>query len=125
MKLILYGVGGLYLFTAIYMFAAPQVFYDQTPGVAMMGPFNTHFIQDAGLAFLTSGGALLWGGRYRNRSVAIFGAVWVCLHATLHAWVWIARGTPLDQVALINLVGIQVPAWLALFAAMKLQGDIE
>ena len=100
MKLPLYAISALYLLTAIYMFVAPQVFYDQTPGVAMMGPFNTHFIRDAGLAFLTSGGAL-------------------------HIWVWSARGCPGDQSALSNLVGIQLPAWLALFAAMKLPPNLQ
>ena len=125
MKLILVILSGLYLLTAVYMFVAPQAFYDSTPGVAMMGPFNTHFIRDAGLAFLTSGGALLWGTLNQNRAVAVFGAVWPCLHAVFHVWVWIARGLPFDFIALVNLVGIQLPAWLALFAATKLQGKIE
>ena len=125
MKFMLYGAGGLYVLTALYMFAIPQIFYDSTPGVAMMGPFNKHFVQDAGLAFLTSGVALIWGGRFRNRSVAICGAAWVSLHATLHIWIWIARGSPLDQVAMINLTVIQLPAWFALFASAKLQGEVK
>ncbi|MEM6556838.1 MAG: hypothetical protein AAF642_13240 [Pseudomonadota bacterium] len=125
MKLPLYAISALYLLTAIYMFVAPQAFYDQTPGVAMMGPYNTHFIRDAGLAFLTSGGALLWGTLNQNRAMAVFGAVWPCLHAVFHIWVWIARGIPVDQIALINLFGIQLPAWLALFAAMKLPPNLQ
>lgn len=123
MKLILYVVAGLYLSTAVYMFVAPQAFYDGTPGVAMMGPFNVHFIRDAGLAFLTSGAALVWGGLKNNRPLAIFGAMWPCLHALFHVWIWLARGLPFDQVALVNLVGIQVPAWLALMAAYRIAGE--
>ena len=125
LKLAIYTVAGLYLATAVYMFAAPRAFYDGTPGVAMMGPYNTHFIRDAGLAFLTSGGALLWGALKRNPAVAVFGAVWPCLHAAFHVWIWLARGVPFDTVALVNLVGIQLPAWLALVAALQLQGERE
>ena len=44
---ILILVGGIYLLTAVFMFVAPQAFYDTTPGVSMMGPFNQHFIRDA------------------------------------------------------------------------------
>ena len=123
MKIVLFAVAALYLGTAVYMFVAPQAFYDGTPGVAMMGPFNVHFIRDAGLAFLTSGGALLWGGLKANRTLAVFGAMWPCLHAVFHVWIWLARGVPMDQVALVNLVGIQLPAWLALTAALKFKGE--
>ncbi len=125
LKLALYVVAALYLATAIYMFGAPRAFYDGTPGVAMMGPYNTHFIRDAGLAFLTSGAALLWGGLKKHRPVAVYGAVWPCLHAAFHIWIWLARGVPLDQVALVNLVGIQLPAWLALVAALQIKGEPE
>lgn len=123
MKIVLFGVAGLYLVTAVLMFVAPQAFYDMTPGVAMMGPFNVHFIRDAGLAFLTSGSALLWAGLRANRTLAVFGAAWPCLHAAFHIWIWFARGVPFDQVALVNLVGIQLPAWLALLAATRLEGE--
>ena len=122
MKLILFGIGALFVSTGVYMFVAPHIFYEATPGVAMMGPFNTHFIRDAGLAFLTSGGALCWGGWNQNRPVAVFGAIWPCLHAAFHIWIWFARGLPFDQVAMVNLIGIQLPAWLALYAATKLKG---
>ena len=122
MKLILFGIGALFVSTGAYMFVTPHIFYEQTPGVAMMGPFNTHFIRDAGLAFSTSGGALIWGGWSQNRPVAVFGAMWPSLHAAFHIWIWLARGMPLDQIAIVNLVGIQLPAWLALYAASNLNG---
>jgi len=121
MRLILYVVGGLYLATAVYMFVAPQSFYDSTPGVAMMGPFNLHFIRDAGLAFLVSGGAIVWGVIKFDRTAMVFGAVWPCLHAAFHIWIWIGRGIPFDEVAIVNLFGIQLPAWLALMAALRLK----
>lgn len=123
MRPILFVVATLYLATAAYMFFAPQAFYDGTPGVAMMGPFNLHFIRDAGLAFLTSGAALLIGARSFNRDLALFGAAWPFLHALFHVWIWFGRGMPFDDVALVNLVGIQLPAWLAVTAAYQLKGN--
>ncbi len=123
MRLLLFAISTLFLGTGLYMFVLPQIFYQATPGVAMMGPFNTHFIRDAGLAFATSGGALLWGTLKQNRPVAVFGAIWPCLHAAFHIWIWFARGLPLDLVAGVNLVGIQAPAWLALYAASHLVGE--
>lgn len=123
MKMVLFGGAGFYLSTAIYMFVAPEAFYNRTPGVAMMGPFNVHFIRDAGLAFLTSGAALLWGVLKADRPVAVFGAAWPCLHALFHIWIFLARGFPADEIALVNLIGIQLPAWLVLAAALKLEGE--
>ena len=115
----LYGLGGYYLLTAAYMFVAPQSFYDTTPGVAMMGPFNVHFIRDAALAFLVSGSAIVWGAIKKDRSAAVIGAAWTVLHALFHIWLWMAREFPFDFVALVNLVGIQLPAWLALASAFR------
>lgn len=125
MRLVIYGVGSLYLALAAYIFAAPRGFYDSVPGVAMTGTFNSHFIRDAGLAFLASGAALLWGAVRRNHSVMVFGAAWPCLHAVFHAWMWIDREFPFDLVAAANLFGIQTPAWLALTAALSLKEKIS
>ena len=122
-RILLIIIAAYCLILGFVMWFAPQYWYDATPGVAMMGPFNSHFIRDAGLAFLTSGGALFYGVLKPNRPLAIFGAMWPCLHAAFHIWIWLARGIPFDQVALVNLVGIQLPAWLALMAAIRLQGD--
>lgn len=116
--LVLYAVGGIYLVTAVYMFIAPQSFYDTTPGVSMMGPFNVHFIRDAGLAYLVSGGALVTGAARRDVSAALFGAAWPCLHALFHVSIWVGRGFPVDFVAFVNLAGIQGPAWTALAAGL-------
>ena len=114
-------MGVNYVILSVYIFAAPQHFYDTIPGVAMMGPFNLHFIRDAGLAFLATGGALLWGGWNYVRSTAMAGAAFVCLHALFHIQIWIARGAPFDIVTWTNLFLIQAPAWLALYGALKLR----
>lgn len=109
--------------SALFMWFTPQLWYDITPGVAMMGPFNLHFIRDVALAYAASAVALAWGGVQRERSVAVFGAFWPCAHACFHLWIWFARGLPLDLVAGVNLLGIQPLAWLALLGAIKLSQE--
>ena len=60
-----------------------------------------------------------WGAGKRNVTAAVFGAAWPCFHALFHIWIWLGRGVPFDEIALVNLVGIQLPAWLALMAALQ------
>lgn len=119
-KAVLIGVSLLHFIVAAYMWFAPQAWYDNTPGVAMMGPFNLHFIRDIALVFLLSAGGLIWGALKSDKTAAIMGSIWPCLHAVFHIWIWASRGVPIDTVAIVNLFGIQLPAWLALTAAMKL-----
>ncbi len=120
---ILLGVGGLSLVTAAYIGGATQHWYENVPGVVLTGPLNFHFAQDIALAYLLSGGILLWAGLKNNKSVGVCGAGWLVLHGMLHIWMWIHRGAPLDIVALTNLLGIQMPAFLAFFAAINIQAD--
>ena len=115
----LFIVAALNLGSALSMWFTPHTWYDTVPGVAMMGPFNLHFIRDIALAFGMSAGALAYGAFKWDRTAAICGAAWPCLHALFHIWIWLARGLPLDQIALVNLLGIQLPAWLTLTAALK------
>lgn len=110
----------LYACNALYMWFAPVVWYERVPGVSMTGPYNLHFIRDIALAYLVSAGALAYGALKIERAVAVLGAAWPGLHALFHVWIWIARGLPADQVALANLLGIQLPAWLGLAAAFTL-----
>lgn len=119
-RVLLFIIATLHVATAIFMWFAPQAWYDMTPGVAMMGPFNLHFIRDVALAFLMSGGVLAYGAWKHDKTAAVIGAIWPVLHAVFHIWIWVMRGLPFDRVALVNLMGIQLPAWLALLAAIKL-----
>lgn len=105
--------------TGGFMWFAPETWYAFTPGVAMMGPFNAHFIRDVALAFLISGAAVLWGVWRTDTTAIVFGTGWPCFHAIFHATIWLNRGMPLDDVAFVNLVGIQLPAWLAFVAALR------
>lgn len=111
------AVAILHCTTAGFMWIDPQHWYHLVPGVAMMGPFNSHFVRDIALIFGLSGAALLFGLWRRNRTALLFGATWPVLHALFHVWIWVTRGAPADIVALTNLLGIQLPAWLVLAAA--------
>jgi hypothetical protein len=122
-RIILVGVGGLSIGTAAYIWAATQHWYDGVPGVALTGPLNFHFAKDVALAYLASGTTLVWAGLKHDKSAGICGASWPVLHAMLHIWIWVHRGIPLDVIALTNLIGIQLPAFLAFFAAINTQTE--
>ena len=116
---ILFLIAAAHFVNALYMWFAPHAWYEAVPGVAMMGPFNLHFVRDIALAFGMSAGALAYGAARIDRTAAVCGAAWPALHALFHIWIWFARGVPFDGIALVNLTGIQIPAWLALAAALN------
>ena len=120
MRPLLLFIASLNLMTGVVIFFAPQFFYDTVPGVSMMGPFNLHFIRDAGLAYFGSGLLLGLAWRREEYAFALGGALWPCLHALFHIQIWLARGALVDQVAITNLFGIQLSAWAALFSAWTL-----
>jgi hypothetical protein len=116
---ILLLIAAVHFANALMMWFAPHTWYETVPGVAMMGPFNLHFVRDIALAFGMSSGALAYGALKFDRTAAVCGAAWPALHALFHIWIWFARGVPFDHVAFVNLTGIQIPAWLALAAALN------
>lgn len=112
-------ISAIYIGLALFMWFQPMAWYEATPGVAAMGPFNLHFIRDVALAYLVSGGAFIFALMKHDRTAAIFGAIWPCLHALFHLWIWVHRGVPFDEVAFVNFTAIQLPAWLGLFGASR------
>lgn len=122
---VLIGVGGLSVLTAAYMWTATQHWYLTVPGVEQTGPMNFHFAKDVALAYLTSGVALIWAGVKHDKSAGVCGASWLVLHALFHVWIWLHRGTPMDLVALTNLIGIQVPAFAGFISAFNLKAEGE
>ena len=80
------------LFNGLAMLVAGPLWYETVPGVTETGPFNPHFVQDIGVAFLVAGLALAaraWRPRYWPAAVA--GAGFLAAHALLHL-VMIAGG---------------------------------
>lgn len=122
-RTILLVLGAIAMLTGVYIFFAPHTFYDSIPGLSLMGPFSIHFIRDVALAFLASGGAMVWGAWKRIRGVALAGAAWPFLHALFHIQIWSMRGFPFDNIAGYDFALVIIPAFVAAWAAWQLEGD--
>jgi hypothetical protein len=117
---ILRVLSALWVAAGATMLAAPISFYRLTPGVAMMGPYNVHFIRDVGLAFFASGCVTLAGTQQRDRALVIAGAAWPGLHALFHIQIWAHRGFPFDRIAGFDATAVVIPAVLAVILARQL-----
>lgn len=95
--------------------------YASVPGVVETGPYNPHFVQDIGVAFLVAGLALAvraWRPIYWPAAVA--GAGFLAAHALIHL-VMIAAGH--DHHAAFDLAAVVLPSALALYSAFPTQGE--
>jgi peptidoglycan/LPS O-acetylase OafA/YrhL len=111
----------LTVLNGLMMLLAGAAWYESVPGVSETGPYNPHFIQDIGAAFLAAGLALaarVWRPRYWPAAVA--GAGFLAFHALLHL-VMIASGH--DHYAAFDLIAIVLPAGLALYSAFPDPGE--
>ena len=109
------------LINGLAMLVAGPFWYAHVPGVTETGPFNPHFVQDIGVAFLAAGLALAaraWEPRYWPAAVA--GAGFLAAHALLHL-VMIVGGH--SHQAGFDLFVIVLPAALALYSAFPTQGE--
>jgi len=109
------------LVNGLVMLVAGPFWYASVPGVTDTGPFNPHFVQDIGLAFVAAGLALAaraWQPRYWPAAVA--GAGFLAAHALLHL-IMIAGGH--SHHIGFDLLVIVVPAALALYSAFPAQGE--
>jgi hypothetical protein len=109
------GANGL-----VMLFAGPA-WWNRVPGAPDTGPFNPHFVQDVGAAFLVAGlalGARAWRVEYWPAAVA--GAGFLAAHALIHL-AMIASGH--DHHAGSDLALVILPAALALYAAFPAQGE--
>lgn len=103
------------------MLTAPRFWYGAAPGAAHSGPFNPHFIQDVGLAFLAAGLAFLAFASSVKWRLAAFGASgFIIFHALLH--LSDLAGSDLGDLPAI-LAGIILPALLGLFLAWPRRGE--
>jgi hypothetical protein len=104
----------------VMLFAGPA-WYERVPGVTETGPFNPHFVQDIGIAFIVAGLALAaraWRPRYWPAAVA--GAGFLAAHGLLHL-LMIAGGH--DHHAMSNLFAVVLPSAAALYSAFPSQGE--
>ena len=109
------------LFNGLAMLVAGSLWYETVPGVTETGPFNPHFVQDIGVAFLVAGLALAaraWRPRYWPAAVA--GAGFLAAHALIHL-VMIAGGH--SHHAAFDLMAVVLPSTAALYTAFPSQGE--
>ena len=109
------------LFNGLAMLFAGPLWYASVPGVTETGPFNPHFVQDIGVAFLAAALALAaraWRPRYWP--AAVTGAGFLAAHALIHL-VAIIGGHA--HHAGFDLFAIVLPAALALYSAFPTRGE--
>jgi peptidoglycan/LPS O-acetylase OafA/YrhL len=102
------------------LFAGPA-WYAAVPGASETGPYNPHFVQDIGAAFLVAGLALAaraWRPRYWPAAVA--GAGFLAVHALIHLGMIVAGH---DHHAQADLLAVVLPSALALYSAFPNQGE--
>ena len=103
------------------MLFASSTWWVSVPGVPDTGPFNPHFVEDVGAAFLVAGLALAARAfRPAYWPAALAGSGFLVSHAAIHL-VMIASGQ--DHHAGADLLAVIVPAALALYSAFPSQGE--
>ena len=120
-RIFLIALGAIWVLTGAFILLDPEGFYAAIPGLAAMGPFSVHFIRDVGLAFLASGGAVVWGGWRGAVAVVLAGLGWPFLHGLFHVQIWAHRGFPLDFIFAFDLVVVIAPPFLGLLAARRMR----
>lgn len=115
-----------HLVDGLVMLFAPAQWFAAVPGVSMTGPFNHHFVQDVGLAFIASGAGLGFGATSRPQAglLAAAGATWPVLHALLHIWGWFTGAMADSHLIATEAFGVVLPAALGLgLAWLRLKGE--
>jgi len=118
-------VGLANLANGLFMLLAPDQWFASVPGVPV--PFNPHFVEDIGMAYIASGAGLALGAR-GGRSMAVIacaGATWPVLHALIHVDGWLMHGFPSDpHVATSEAIGVVALALAgAVLAWLRLKGE--
>lgn len=116
---LLYILAVYFTLLALYVFFLPETFYNLTPGLSMMGPYNLHFIRDVSFAFFVSGATLFYGTKHSKRDVLIIGAAWPFLHALFHCYIWAHRGFPFDFIWFSDAMGVIVPGFMVFILALR------
>lgn len=100
----------------LMMLFAGTFWFESVPGAAETGPFNPHFVQDVGAAFLVSGLALAvraWRPAYWPAAIA--GAGFLAAHGLIHLASIVAGH---DHHAAFDAVAVVLPSALALYSAL-------
>lgn len=120
MRSLLYALSVLQLLNGLLMLSAPQFWYGAVPGVIETGPFNSHFVRDIGLGFLSAGSALWLAAWYPviARPLVAVASVFLLGHALLHLVETVAHGSDAGHAAK-DIALIVIPALLPLLVFMR------
>lgn len=102
------------------LFSGP-FWYQSVPGAAETGPFNPHFVEDIGAAFLVAGLALAvraWRPTYWPTALA--GAGFLAAHGLIHL-ASIVFGH--DHHAAFDFLAVVLPSALAFYSAFPSKGE--
>ncbi|SHN84870.1 hypothetical protein [Bradyrhizobium erythrophlei] len=105
----------------LMMLVAGPLWYQSVPGATETSPFNPHFVQDIGAAFLVSGLVLAiraWRPVYWPAAVA--GAGFLAVHGLIHL-VAIVSGH--DHHTAFDVVAVVLPSAIALYSAFPTRGE--
>jgi len=109
------------LLNGLTMLFAGPFWYASVPGASETGPFNPHFVQDIGAAFLVAGLALAaraWRVAYWPAAVASAG--FLVAHGLIHLQAIVAGH---DHRAAFDFAAVVLPAALALYSAFPTEGE--
>jgi hypothetical protein len=120
MRSLLFALALLELVNGGLMLSAPQFWYGAVPGVIESGPFNSHFVRDIGLGFLSAGCALGTAGWYTAiaRPLVAVASIFLLGHALLHLAEMALHGSTPGH-AVRDFALIVVPALLPLAVFMR------
>ena len=105
----------------VMMLFGGSAWYASVPGASETGPYNPHFVQDIGAAFLVAGLALAaraWRPVYWPAAVA--GAGFLAAHAVIHLVAIVAGHDPHTA---FDLAAVVLPSALALYSAFPDPGE--
>ncbi len=107
---------------SLWMLAAPSNWFETIPGVVHTGPLNVHLVRDVGCAYLTVGLLLALAARWPRGALPLLiaVAVFLGLHALLHAWDIFAGRLPMSH-AVTDLPLVFLPAALTIALAFWLR----
>jgi AhpD family alkylhydroperoxidase len=116
----------------VVMMGEPLSWYGFVPGVPATGPFNEHFVGDAGAAYVAAAVSLALAVGRLERTAAAPAAAFLSLHALIHLiplqgalrLTGIFICAPLERAALLGeIVGVYAPAIVALALVVPARGQ--
>jgi hypothetical protein len=121
MRIVAWILAVFYMASGAPMLVAPLWWFGVTPGVTDTGPFNAHFVVDAGIAFTVSGLAIAWGAAGAGWRLVLIGSAFPAGHALFHI-LGLFSGHGHGPV-FVEVFGVVLPAGLSLLAAMTLRAQ--